>query len=244
MIIVDAPQGSLDWMMERFWRLTASSMAKNITSAGKLSQSQAALASIDKLIAGLELVNKLRTAPEIAADLDDYQFQKFVSTYTGEKFAGNKFTERGKELEPDAIAALSHLIGKPVTDAGICVMGDDPNGVVSCSPDGLIYEAGALVSGVELKCPSLCTYLGYVVDDTLPDEYALQVHSSMVICGVSNWHFSAYFPGYPLFYKYVVRDRLTETLEASLSAFREQYRDRYKSVMGAISKLTHPSLTC
>lgn len=239
MIIIDAPQGSTEWMESRFWRLTASQMSKSITSTGKLSKSEAAMSAIDKLIAGLDLANTLRQNPELISEMDDYHLQKFISQYTGEKFTGNKFTQRGNELEPDAIDALSKRIGMPITEVGMCIMGDNPNGVVSCSPDGLVYnDEGKLISGVEVKSPSLCTFFGYVHAGLLPDEYKLQVHSSMAICEVDHWHFAAFFPGKPLFYVRVERDQFTEALHDSLVEFRGIYQNRYQEVMTAINNLT------
>lgn len=237
MILINAPQGSNEWREARFWRLTASQMEKNITATGKLSKSEAAMKAIDKLIAGLDLVNFLRANPVATDGMDDYELQKFISTYTGEKFSGNKYTERGNELEPDAVAALSEKLGSAISDVGMCVMGDDPNGVVSCSPDGLIFEAGKLVTGAELKSPSLCTFYGYVRDGQLPDDYNLQVHASMAICEVNLWHFAAYFPGKPLFHVPVKRDAFTETLHASLKEFKDIYEQQYLSVRSAISLL-------
>ena len=42
MIILDMPQGSIDWIIARLWRLTASKLDPVITSTGKLSNSIAA----------------------------------------------------------------------------------------------------------------------------------------------------------------------------------------------------------
>ena len=173
MIILDTPQGSLDWITERLWRLTGSQLKKNITTTGKLSASQAALENIDRLIAGIDAANEIRTNPDAIAGLDDWQAQEWIGHYTGEKFTGNAHTRRGNDLEPDALAALQERIGMQIDQVGMCIMGDNPNGVVSCSPDGLIYQDGKLVAGAEVKCPTLATFYGYVADGRLPDEYKL-----------------------------------------------------------------------
>jgi hypothetical protein len=227
MIIIDTEQGSTDWITARLWRLTGSALKPNITATGQLSKSQAAIAAIDKLIAGLDAANEMRTNPDAIAGLDDYELQEWLSHYIGEKFSGNKHTRRGNDLEPDALAALQDRIGMQIDPVGMCIMGENQNGVVSCSPDGLIYQDGILVAGAEVKCPTLATYYGYLADGGLPDEYKLQVHASMAICEVDQWHFAAYFKGNPLFYVHVKRDAFTDVLEDSLQDFRAMYEERY-----------------
>jgi len=238
MIILDTPQGSLDWITNRLWRLTGSGLKPVITSTGALSKSQASIAAIDKLIAGLDAANEIRTNPSVLDNLDDYQVQEWLSHYTGEKFSGNRHTRRGNDLEPDALAALSERIGMQIDPVGMCIMGDDPNGVVSCSPDGLIYRDGQLLTGAEVKCPTLATFYGYLADGELPDEYRLQVHSAMAICEVDEWHFAAYFKGKPLHYVFVRRDKFTDTLEQSLKDFRAMYEERFMAVTEATERLS------
>lgn len=238
MIILDAPQRSLDWLTQRLWRLTGSQMSKNITSTGKLSESATATANLDKLIAGMTAANILRGNPSLMDGKDDAEMQRWLANFTGEKFFGNLHTQRGNDQESDALAALSAHIDEQITDVGMCVMGDNPMGVVSCSPDGLIYHDGEIVAGAEVKCPTLATFYGYVTDGRLPDEYKLQVHSAMVICEVNLWHFAAYFAGQPLFHIEVKRDKFTETLSGSLNAFRDQYERRYYEVTKAMENLT------
>jgi len=237
MIILDTEQGSLDWITARLWRLTGSAMKANITATGALSKSQAAIAAIDKLIAGLDAANEIRTNPDAIAGLDDWQVQEWLSHYTGEKFSGNKHTRRGNDLEPDALAALQDRIGMQIDPVGMCIMGHDPNGVVSCSPDGLIYQDGILVAGAEVKCPTLATFYGYLADGTLPDEYKLQVHAGMAICELNEWHFAAYFKSKPLFYVHVERDMFTDTLDHSLYQFREMYEERFWKISSVMKEL-------
>jgi hypothetical protein len=251
MIILDTEQGSLDWITARLWRLTGSALKSNITATGQLSKSQASISAIDKLIAGLDAANEIRTNPDAIAGLDDWQVQEWLSHYTGEKFSGNKHTSRGNDLEPDALAALQERIGMQIDPVGMCIMGDDPNGVVSCSPDGLIYHDGILVAGAEVKCPTLATFYGYFAecvspdghysDGKLPDEYKLQVHAGMAICEVDQWHFAAYFKGKPLFYVHVERDMFTDILEKSLQDFRAMYEERFWRISSVIKELAQNS---
>jgi len=237
MIILDAPQGSLDWIIQRLFRLTASDLSANITSTGQLSKSKAALKSIDKLIAGFDLAHALKEHESEISEMDEWELKKFMANYTGDSFSGNIHTERGKELEPDAIAAMQDRIGRQIVDVGMCVMGDDPNGLVSCSPDGLIYKASLIDEGAEVKAPCLSTYLRFVREDILPPEHALQVHAGMAICEVDAWNFGAYFKGKPLFYKKVNRDSFTDKLGDTFEKFNALYRDQFSEVQTKIESL-------
>jgi len=238
MIIIDTEQGSLDWITARLWRLTGSALKSNITATGALSKSQSAIAAIDKLIAGLDAANEIRTNPDAIAGLDDWQVQEWLSHYTGEKFSGNKHTRRGNDLEPDALAALQDRIGMQIDPVGMCIMGDDPNGVVSCSPDGLIYYQGLLNAVAEVKCPTLATYYGWVREKKLPDEHHLQVHAEMAICEVDQAHFGGHVKGKPLFYVHVKRNGFTDVLEDSLKQFRNQYEEQFWKITSAMEKLS------
>lgn len=242
MIAINCPQGSLEWIIQRLWRLTASEMKTNLTSTGKLSKSEAAMDGIDKLIAGLECAAEMIKRRAEIEEMDEWKLQKFIAHYTGDKFKGNLHTDRGNEYEADALAFLSERAGIQFEDVGMCVMGDDAKtGIVSCSPDGIAYRTGGrALTGAELKCPTLSKYLGIVTDRVLPSEYRLQVHSSMAICEVETWHFGAYFPGKPIFHLPVKRNAFTDTLHASLTEFTALYRQRYQDVMQAVAEIAAP----
>ena len=237
MIILNHPQGSIEWITARLWRLTASEMKRNITSTGKLSESQAAIENIDKLIAGIDLANEIRSNPGRIADLDDRELRRFMSHYNGDSFAGNIHTERGHDCEADAIAALSERIGAQVHDVGMVIMGDDPNGVVACSPDGLVWDAGRIVAGAEVKARCLSTYYGHIAAGKLPDDTKHQVHAGMAICEVDVWHFGSYFRGKPLFHLEIRRDSFTDAMAESLKRFRDQYADRFALVQERLKAL-------
>jgi hypothetical protein len=237
MITINIPQKSLDWIIERLWRLTASQMSGNITAKGALSRSEAALGNIDRMIAGHDAAKEMIRNPHQFDGMDDWQIQKWLAHYTGQKFGGNLHTTRGNDLEPDAIAALADRLGTHIDDVGLCVMGNNRSGVVSCSPDGLIYSEGKIVSGVEIKCPMLATFYGWIADGDLPSDHVMQVHASMAICEVDTWNFAAYFTGKPLFHVTVKRDAFTDTLEKSLNEFHTLYAERYAAVSDALRNL-------
>lgn len=237
MIALNVQQGTIEWIVQRLWRLTASRLKPNITATGKLSESMAAFDAIDKLIAGIDLANEInRRRAEVDA-MDDYQLKRFMSHYNGDSFSGSIHTERGKDHEADAVAKLSAIVGSQIGDVGMVVMGNDPNGLVSCSPDGFEYAGGKPIAGAEVKNPCLCGYYGHVAEKVLPDDYALQVHAGMAICELEVWHFASHFKGKPLFYQRVTRSKFTDTLAESLKQFEVQYRERYELVTGEVLKL-------
>lgn len=196
----DLEQGSDEWKLVRKGHPTASRFSDIITAAkGELSKS--AQPYIRELIG-----------------------ESFCPDW--EEWLGNKYTDRGKETEPEAREAFSTILDAPfaVKEVGF-VLGDDL--VCGCSPDGLIYEGEALVSGVEIKCPSPKVHVGYVLDGGLPSAYKQQVHGSMVVTGLTCWHFWSYFPGLRPHHIIVQRDDYTAKLQAALWEFVASYKAEY-----------------
>lgn len=137
-------------------------------------------------------------------------------------FFGTPWTERGVDIEPEARVAFTELTGLNVQQVGFVTRDD---GVVGCSPDGLIFKDAAINEGLELKCPAPKTHVRYVFEGVLPDEYKLQVHGSMAVTGLDSWHFFSYAPGVQPFHLVVHRDAYTEKLSATLDEFLLLYAD-------------------
>ena len=145
------------------------------------------------------------------------------------EFAGNKHTDRGTELEPEARAAFVEAMSveglsiHEVEQVGF-VTDDRRRHVAGCSPDGLIRGPnGEYWAGLELKCPMPKTHIGYVMEGVLPDDYKAQVHGGMEITGLSTWFFMSYFPGLQPFILEVRRDAYTSKLSACLDRFLIEY---------------------
>ncbi len=154
--------------------------------------------------------------------------QAYIAELIGETFcpdwidfAGNKFTDRGTELEPLARKAFEAHTGLEVTEVGFVTRQD---GVVGCSPDGLIAGPDdAWRAGVELKCPSPKVHVSWVMDGILPDEHRAQVYGSMAVTGLDTWHFFSFFPGLQPFHLIVHRDDYTQRITAALDEFLTEY---------------------
>lgn len=203
-------QGSDEWHAMRRGRPTASRF-KDIITAQKGDLSKSATAYIAELIG-----------------------ECFVPDWID--FAGNKFTDRGTELEPMARKSFSEYFGGiPVEEVGFCTRKD---GYVGCSPDGLMRGPdGEYLWGVEIKCPSPKVHVGWIMAGGLPDDHKQQVHGSMAVTGLDAWHFFSWFPGLQPFHVIVKRDEYTAKLSASLDQFLIDYAAAREAVIPKL-KLT------
>lgn len=191
------PQRSEEWEQIRIGRPTASQFGRIFT-AKKAELSKSAVGYARQLIA-----------------------DSYVPGWVD--FAGNKFTDRGTEMEPEALEAFVAETGIGVEQIGFLTNFRD---VVGCSPDGVIRgEGGSIVSGVELKCPSPAVHISYLADGGIPDDYIQQVHGSMIVANCKEWHFWSYFPGLPPLHVVAVRDSYTEKAREALTQFVVLYQE-------------------
>lgn len=203
-IYKDIKQASDEWHAIRKGRPTASRFDEIITATGLPSKS---------------------IAPYIRELISECFCPDFA------KWAGNVYTDRGAELEPEAREAFAKETGLTLEQVGFVIQEDGPAG---CSPDSLIRTGGEIIAGLEIKCPSPKAHVGYVLDGVLPAAYVQQVHGSMAITGLSIWHFFSYFPGMKPLHVIVQRDSYTVKVEQALAAFVLTYR---KAMDDAVPKL-------
>ena len=194
MRIIECEQGSPEWFAARSGIPTGTDFADMITAVkGDLSKSS------DKLIA--ELIDQI-----VRPDMQE------------QTFTGNRHTERGKELEPQAGAWFSFMTGLKIHQVGLCVRDD---GRVGCSPDYLVGADG----GLEIKCPDGKTHVSYMLGNVLPDEYKQQVHGSMVVTGRRYWYFLSYCHGYKPFLIKVEWDDYTDKVSTAIESFLEAFEE-------------------
>lgn len=209
-IFRDIEQGTPEWEAIRRGKPTASRFSDIVTTkTGELSK------SCDRYIR--ELIGEI-----FCPDFKEWE--------------GNKFTEHGKQFEAEAREAFVAETGLKVEQVGFCLSDD---GVSGCSPDGLVFSNGKVVSGVEIKCKIPRTHIGYVLDGGLPDDHKQQVHGSMAVTGMNEWHFWSYYPGMRHHHVIVKRDSYTEKLSESVSAFVQKYKEVCEI---AIQRLRLPNL--
>ena len=191
MKIIDCQQGTAEWKQARCGVVTASCLDKIITpSTGKLS------AAAPKYLA--------RLAAEwfIGEPMEDY-----VSPYM----------VRGTDLEAEARLWYSFDSGHDVQQVGFIVRDD---GLVGCSPDGLIGDDG----GLELKNPGIEQHMVYVLNDRLlVSDYRTQVQGCMFVTGRKWWDLCSFSPVLPSIRVRVERD---EEFIAAMAAAVDQFVER------------------
>lgn len=207
MKVFNHPQGSEQWFKERAGRATASRFSDILTPGGKLSK------SADGLI--LKLLTE-QAAPE--------HERRHDSVWFNHGFTGNQFTDRGNDLEPEALEVFRQQTGLDAKSVGLVVRDD---GVVGASPDAVIgdLETPFFESGVEIKCPLPHTHLYYLLKGELPPKYKPQVHGQMVVCDTENWWFMSYCPDLKPLIVEVRRDSYTAALEQALDDFLLRYAE-------------------
>ena len=112
--ILQADQGTQEWLDARLGCPSASQFCKLVTTAGKPS-----------------------------ASADDYISELIAERITGERepIYVNEWMQRGTELEPEARATYEFMNGVDVQEVGFIL---DDSGEFGCSPDGLIGEDGGV----------------------------------------------------------------------------------------------------
>jgi hypothetical protein len=190
MKLLDVAQGSPDWFAARLGIPTASHASEILTRGGKASASQAAYM-------GLLIDECVHPDAEPA-------------------FTGNRHTERGNALEPQARDWYRLVTRQDVRQVGF-VLSDD--GLAGCSPDSLIYVDGTPRKGLEIKAPEGKKHAAWMIAGVVPDEHMAQVHMSMVVTQLQEWDFMSYCPGYKPFKVAVDWDEYTDKMAAELKAF-------------------------
>ena len=199
-------QRSEAWFRARAGRLTASNFHRVLTPSGKDSSQWRELA--------IEMCCS-RIRP------DEIQWE------------GNRHTDRGEELEPEAREEFSRIMGLEVEQVGFIVQ---DNELVGCSPDGMIKINGQYAAGVELKCPLAKNHAEYLLDGVLPGQYKAQVHGSMIVTGLPYWYFMSYCRRLKPLILRVERDSYPDTLQDALERFIIYYADVYKRIMPILSE--------
>lgn len=212
MRILDAfPQGSEEWLQQRLLRITASEASRIMTPGGKLSSQR------------FDVMAELVAARRVPDDTDP----EHSWIFTGNKFCGNKFTDHGNETEDEAREAFKarfpHL---DVTEAAMCV---HDNNFAACSPDGLISRPdGEVVAGLEIKCKCLKEHVKTLYAGEMPKTHLPQIHWSLMVTGLPEWHFWSYFPGEEPFHQVIRANGETDRARECMEQFILEYAD-YKT---------------
>ncbi|MBB5351376.1 hypothetical protein HNR46_001612 [Haloferula luteola] len=201
-IITGIHQGHEEWDQLRAVRPTASEFGKILTGGGKASGQREA-----------------------------YMRRLAISTkYDLPKWTGNKWTDRGQALEPEARDRFREETGFNVREVAFI---QSDHCMAGGSPDGLIYDMfgdlGEAVSGIEIKCFNLDKHLSILEKGELPTENIPQVHGHLWLSGFDAWAFVLYCPeAYPLDFKVIEvrRNAYTEQLGEHVTQFCAELIER------------------
>lgn len=147
-------------------------------------------------------------------------------------FTGNRHTQRGEMLEPEARELYAFEMDAEPQQVGF-ILNDE--GTLGCSPDSLIADQRG---GLEIKCPDGPAHVKWVRGKTIPDEHKPQVHGSLILTGYDWWDFLSYCPGYERFLVRVYPDAYTEKLREHLARFLREYaeaRALFQSVIKGVA---------
>lgn len=127
-------------------------------------------------------------------------------------------TENGQLLEQEARSWFAfEFTGTKVRNVGFI---EHDDGRCGCSPDALLDED----NGLELKAPQPTNHVKYLLDGTLPKDYAVQVHFSMYVTGRPKWTFVSYRRKFRPFVLTVKRDEeIMRKIGECLAAFYAEF---------------------
>lgn len=213
-ILIEAPQGSEEWLQSRSGVITASRFAdarSKLTRAGKTGK-----------------------AGDPSAKAIEYAWQVALERIAGEPVTQPFETfamRRGSELEPEARMAYEMQTGLLASEEGL-ILSDDR--VFGYSADGLVGDDGL----IEIKCPANCQKIGDIWrnPEGATAEYIDQIMGGMLITGRQWCDFIMYCPwlepvGKELFIKRVERDeQYIADLERDLMQFKALV-DEYETIL-------------
>ncbi len=186
----ECEQGSFEWLQARSGIPTASEFDKIITPTGK--ESTQAEAYAERLLA------------------------EYILGHPVETFGGNAWTDRGKELEPDAVKFYE--LNKDVDTKAIGFCTNDEK-TMGASPDRLVGEDGLL----EIKCPAPQTHVHYLLTEKVDKGYYPQIQGQLLVTGRKWVDWLSYHPEMPPVIIRVERDEeYLATMKALLAKFTEE----------------------
>jgi putative phage-type endonuclease len=148
------------------------------------------------------------------------QAEKYMFRLAGERLTGmpeetyqSAAMARGVEMEEEARSFYELTNDVKVEQVGFCVTDD---GLVGCSPDGLVGEDGM----VEIKCPLLATCVSYLLNKNIDKEYFQQLQGQLYVTGRKWVDIISYYPALkPLVIRVERDDAFLKKLDVELKVF-------------------------
>lgn len=138
---------------------------------------------------------------------------------------GNRHTERGHEMEPEARNLYAFM-----KDAEPELVGFIRNGNKGCSPDSLV-DANGMVE-IKTKLPHL--QIECLLAGCIPSEHRAQCQGALWVAEREWIDFVSYWPGLPLF---VTREYRDEEYIAKLSAAVDEFNDELAHTVERIRRM-------
>jgi predicted phage-related endonuclease len=139
------------------------------------------------------------------------------------KWNGNKYTERGHDLESVAIENFELRTFTKVNRVGFIELSE----WVGCSPDGLIGED----TMIQVKNPIFSTQLDYLEDQKIPTNYFKQMQFELFVAEREKNIFYSYHPKLPAIMLEIGRD------EKLIKEIEERLRQSIETVIKRIDKI-------
>lgn len=152
---------------------------------------------------------------------------EIVTGISAEDFQGNYHTDRGQELEPEAVELYEMTTGRTAVKVGFIT---NDAGTIGASPDRLIGEDG----GLEIKCPSMKQHLRYLFGlDDLTQEHRPQVQGNILVAERKWWDVMSYHPDLPPVIKTVNPDEeYLNALEPALEEVAQKVQNYVSQIRG------------
>lgn len=130
------------------------------------------------------------------------------------EWGSSGWVERGTDLEGEARDYYAFERGVDVEQVGFI---STDNGLVGCSPDGLVGDAG----GLEIKCLSAANHVLAMLGES--DDYKGQIQGSLWLTGREWWDLCFYNPDLPPVIRRIEPDpEWQEAFEPEIEAFVER----------------------
>jgi len=201
MIIHDVVQNSPEWYQARLGVITASTFGKIITP-------------------------KTMKLSKQAAEIEDKIVAELLTGESCDEFNGNGWTERGHELEPEAVSLYEMLNDCECVSVGFIT---NAEGSVGCSPDRLVGEDG----GLEIKCLSGHRHVKFALAGNLDEEHGPQIQGQMMLTNRKWWDVMSYHPKLPPKIIRVERDEAyIQKLSEAITEMQKNIQFKIKTIKG------------
>lgn len=175
-------------------------------------------------------ISKILTAKTLKSAANDHSralvMEKAAQRITGEiepQFIGDDQL-RGIEQEPVA-RDYYRQVEPDAREVGFVTL-DMGGFFIGCSPDALVGEHG----GWECKCPRQKEHVRTVISGEVPDQYVLQVQTSLFVTKRDFWDFSSFYGGLDM---PIIRVEPDLKIHAAIQDAAEQFEETVQAAVKA-----------